>query len=159
LSGAARLNLDLRPSRALAAWIVVAHVAAAGCVLLVFPLPAGAVLAVLLGGLGLAVAWRVALLGAAGSPVGLALGDDGALEVRLRSGAGIALQVSAPRHVTRYWVLVANLPRPVRHLLVTADMLPAAEFRRLRVWALWGGVAATAPVAYPPRAGNPGRQN
>jgi hypothetical protein len=43
---------------------------------------------------------------------------------------------------------MATLPvrRPMRRtILVTGDMLRAEEFRRLRLWALWGRLPRVAP--------------
>lgn len=66
---------------------------------------------------------------------------------RLRSGATLEAGKDAPRHVTRLWVIVPAGRAPTRRLLVTADMLAPEEFRRLRVWALWGSIAGQAPAA------------
>jgi hypothetical protein len=60
------------------------------------------------------------------------------ITLELRSGERLAAELAAARHVSR---LLVTLPvrRPVRRtILVTRDMLKAEEFRRLRLWALWG---------------------
>lgn len=137
-----RLSLRLRPSWALAGWIAASHVVAGACVLAVFPGLPGAVLALLVGALGLAATWRTALLKAPGSHAVLELSEGGRLLARLHGGATLEAGKDDPRHVTRLWVVV-----PAGRVLVTADMLSPEEFRRLRVWALWGGIAGRAPAA------------
>ena len=142
MSAAARL--ELRPSPALAALIVVAHGAAAGAAYLVVPGLMAAALAALLVALGVAAAWSRALLRAPGSVRAIQLG--GAQPVfELADGDSFPAEVAKRRYVTRY-VVALPVGKPLRRtLLVTADMLGAQEFRRLRIWALWNrlpGVAA-----------------
>ncbi len=136
-----RLSLRLRPSWALAGWIAASHAAAGACILVVFPVLPGAVLALLVCALGLAAIWRAALLKARGSHAVLELSEGGRLLARLRGGATREAGKDAPRHVTRLWVVV-----PAGRVLVTADMLSPEEFRRLRVWAQWDGIAGRAPA-------------
>ncbi|MGE0875738.1 MAG: protein YgfX [Burkholderiales bacterium] len=144
MSDARRLSLDLHPSRVLATWILAIHAVAGACVLVAWPgLPGGAV-ALLFCALGIAVAWRVALLRGPASIRSLELTDTGEGSASLGGGARLALAAS-PRHVTRFWVIVPA-GQPARRLLVASDMLSADQFRRLRVWALWGGIAAAAPA-------------
>ena len=68
-----------------------------------------------------------------------------ALTVHLGSGESFVAELAERRFVGP-WMVALALRRPVRRsLLVTADMLGRQDFRRLRVWALWGklpGVAA-----------------
>ena len=88
--------------------------------------------------LGVAVAWRVALLRSGRSPAHLELAPDGGFELELRDGT-LVRGGPGPRHVTRYWVAL-RCGRPAGGaVLVVADMLPADAFRRLRLWALWSG--------------------
>jgi hypothetical protein len=141
------LRLTLVPSPLLALMIVALHAAAAASVLAVLPGIAAALLALALFLLGLAAAWSRALLRSRASVRALEITGP-ALALELRGGDRIAAQIAGRRYVSR---LVVTLPlrQPRRTLLVTADMLPATEFRRLRIWALWGrlpGVAA-APLA------------
>jgi hypothetical protein len=135
------LRLELAPSRRLAALIVAAHAAAAAAVLAVLDGFAGVLLALALVALGVAAAWSRALLLASASVRSIELG--GPLPVfHLRSGQALPAAVGARRYVSR---LLVTLPVAGRTLLVTADMLGPAEFRRLRIWALWDrlpGVAA-----------------
>jgi hypothetical protein len=138
------LRLELVPSRRLAAAIVIAHAAAAAAVLAVLDGFAGVLLAVALLALGAAAARSRALLRAGASVRSIELG--GPLPVfRLAGGEALPAAVGARRYVSRLLVTLP-LARPLgRTLLVTADMLGPAEFRRLRIWALWNrlpGVAA-----------------
>jgi hypothetical protein len=56
----------------------------------------------------------------------------------LAGGESLGVAVGHRRYVTRF-VVTLPLSRPLsRTLLVTADMLGPREFRRLRLWAIWG---------------------
>ena len=145
MSAAARL--ELAPSPALAAAIVAGHLAAALAAYMVLPTLMGALLAAALVALGAAAAWSRALLRSAGAVRVIELGAPQPV-FQLASGDSFTAAVGQRRYVTRY---VVALPYKVagrslsRTLLVTADMLGAQEFRRLRIWALWNrlpGVAA-----------------
>jgi hypothetical protein len=114
LSGA---RILLSRSWTLAAVIFGLHGAAAACVLLALPGWPGIALALALAALGLAAGWCGPL-----QPRALELPDQ-------ERGSGA--------HVSRYLV---TLPVGGRTVLVTPDMLAAPEFRRLRLWALWGRV-------------------
>lgn len=146
------MRLILRPSPALASAILGAHAAAAACVLLAWPGVAGVAgvtLAVLLLALGSVVAWRMALLRSAASPRALELSGEGGLSAVLRDGSRAEVAASAPRHVTRLWVVLRTGNPSCRTLIVFADMLAPPAFRRLRVWAWWGGVAGAGAADYP----------
>jgi hypothetical protein len=136
------IRLGLVPSPTLAASIIAAHAAAGLCAALALPGPAGWALGAALCGLGLATAWSRALLRAPTSVRGLEI-DGPALVLHLTRGASLKGEASPRRYVNRWFVTVHVLPPVRRTLLVTADMLAPAEFRRLRLWALWGKV----PVA------------
>jgi len=125
-------RLALLPSRSLAAAILGLHIAAAGCVRLALPGWDGIALAAVLLAAGLLAARSRALLAAPTSPRTLVLGDR--LAVELVNGATISAE-RQPGHVSR---LLVTLPVEKRTLLVTRDMLGEEEFRRLRLWALWG---------------------
>jgi hypothetical protein len=113
------------------------HAAAATCIALVLPEGGGMVLAVLFLLLGLAAAWARGLLASTKSPRALELAES-ELTVELKDGSRFAAVLAERRHVSRF-VVTLPLVRPVRRtLLVTRDMLGAEEFRRLRLWALWG---------------------
>jgi hypothetical protein len=113
-------------------------VAAAAAVYAVLPGVAGAALGAALIARGAAAAWSRALLGAAGSVRAIELGG-GAVAFRLSNGESRAAPIAARRYVSRYMVV---LPYGRNALLVSADMLGAQEFRRLRIWALWNRIPA-----------------
>ncbi len=99
-------------------------------------------LAAALVALGVAAAWSRALLRGRGAVRGLELRKNEAL-VELGSGEKKDVTVAPRRYVSRLFVsLTFGAAAFHRHggrtLLVTADMLDRHEFRRLRVWALWG---------------------
>ena len=106
--------------------------AAAGCVRLALPGWGGIALAAALLVAGLVAARSRALLAAPTSPRALVLGDR--LAVELVNGETLSGE-RRPGHVSRWLV---TLPVEKRTLLVTRDMLGEEEFRRLRLWALWG---------------------
>jgi hypothetical protein len=134
VSGAQRL--ELKPSPALAAGIIVAHGAAGTAAYVAIPGVMAALLAGMLLALGLAAAWSRALLGSAASVCAIEIGAAQPI-VELANGDRFAAEVAARRYVTRY-VVALPLVTPLRRtLLVTGDMLKPREFRRLRIWALW----------------------
>jgi hypothetical protein len=79
--------------------------------------------------LGLAAAWSRALLRGPGA-------------VRLLELAEAPPLAAARRRYVSRWLV--TLPLGSRTLLVTADMLAPREFRRLRLWALWGRLPGVA---------------
>ena len=109
----------------------------------------GAALAGLLLLLGGMAARSKALLRAPGSPVLLELTADGGLGVELRDGRRAEISTSAPRHVTRFWVVLRTAHPACRTVLVTAGMLGAGEFRRLRIRAWRGGPAGDLRTGHP----------
>jgi len=141
------LVLRLRPSPFLAVVIVALHTVAAACVLAVLPGIAAVLLALALFLLGLAAAWSRALLRSRFSVRALEI-SGAALTLELSGGDRIAAQVAERRYVSRLAVTLP-LQRPRRTLLVTADMLPAPDFRRLRIWALWGRLPGVAAAQLP----------
>jgi len=131
-------RFELAPSPLLAFVIVALHAAAGAAVLLAWPTAWGAGLAAALLGLGLAAAWSRALLRSAGSVRALEV-KDAAATLELAGGARIACEIAERRYVSRRLVsLLVRRPRR-RTVLITGDMLTAAAFRQLRLWALWGG--------------------
>lgn len=110
----------------------------------------GVVLGTLLLVLGTAAAWSRALLGAAGSVRALEVSGSDMVLV-LKDGRRVAADPAGRRYVSRFMV---TLParRPLRRtVLVTSDMLTRAEFRRLRLWALWGKVPSRPSPPQPSR--------
>jgi len=130
-------RLELSRSWVLAAAILVLHAAAAASVLAVMPALAGAALAAGLFLLGLAAVWARALHGSRASVRALELSGNEML-VELKDGRRSPVELGTSRHVSRAMVtLPVRLPMR-RTILVTRDMLGPEEFRRLRLWALWG---------------------
>ena len=62
----------------------------------------------------------------------------------LKDGRRVAAELGERRHVSRFMVALPLRGALRRTVLVTADMLSAAEFRRLRLWALWGKLPVAA---------------
>ncbi|MDH3321176.1 MAG: hypothetical protein OEO84_16015 [Betaproteobacteria bacterium] len=142
------LRLELRASRTLAGALALLHAAAAVCLLIVVPGYAGIALALLVLALGGAAAWDRALLRARGSVCALELAADGAATLELADGRRLPERVSRLRHVGPWWVVLPLSGGTRRSLLVLRDMLPPAEFRTLRLWALWGRVPASARLRH-----------
>ena len=141
------LRLELRPSRGLAAALGLVHVAGAACVLGVAGAgTAGPALAALLLALGVATIRDRALLRGRGAVRAIELAGEGAATLELADGRRLAGRVEARRHVSRLWVTLPLGGAPRRTLLVAADMLAPAAFRRLRLWTLWGRVARGGPA-------------
>ena len=141
-------RLELSRSWSLLAAIAILHALAAGSVLTVMQgIPAIALAAALLA-LGAAAAWARALHRSAASVRALELsGSDMLLE--LRDGRRAAAELGGARHVSRFMVTLP-VRRPVRRtILVTRDMLAPEEFRRLRLWALWGKAPGVAHKQLP----------
>ena len=93
--------------------------------------------------LGIAAAWARALHGSRASVRALELSGTEIL-LELKDGRRFQAELGANRHVSRFMV---SLPvrRPMRRtILITRDMLGAEEFRRLRLWALWGKLPVAA---------------
>jgi hypothetical protein len=136
-------RLALRPSWTLAGAILALHAAAAGSVIAVMGGFAGLLLA---GGfllLGAAAAWARALHGSRASVRALELSGNEIL-LELKDGRRVHAELRPGRHVSRFMVTLP-VRRPMRRtILVTADMLRAEEFRRLRLWALWGKLPVAA---------------
>jgi hypothetical protein len=71
------------------------------------------------------------------------------LALELADGSTIVAEPAERRYVSRL-VVTVPLRRPRRTILVTTGMMSAEDFRRLRIWALWGrlpgGAAAQLPA-------------
>jgi hypothetical protein len=141
-------RLELSRSWILATAIVVLHAAAAASVLAVLGTAMGYALGAALLALGLAAAWARALLGSRASVRALELSNT-EMAVELKSGQRFVAEVGERRHVGRFMVTLP-VRRPVRRtILVSRDMLQAEEFRRLRLWALWGELPKVAHKQLP----------
>jgi len=138
------VRLELRASRALAGALLLVHAAAAGCCLLVVPGYAGIGLALLVLALGVVTARDRALLRAPAALRALELAPEGSATLELADGRRIPAQVGRRRHVGPWWVILPLSQGPRRSLLVSRGMLSPADFRVLRLWALWGRVPQAA---------------
>ena len=147
MNGNPLLQLQLRTSRALAGALVLLHALAFACIVLVLPGAWGFALGALVLALGAATAWDRALLRSPRSVRALALFPSARAVLSLADGSRMEGIVAARRYVSRWWV---SLPLEGRTLLVAQDMLSEDDFRRLRLWALWGWVPG---VAAPQLAG------
>jgi hypothetical protein len=139
--------LHLRPSWRLAVLIVGAHLLAALCILAVSTSGAAFALSMLVLALGGASAWDRALLRGRHSPRSLEMSAQGRLEVRLADGSGVPSE--SARMVNRLLVALILRNRTRSSVLIVAGMLLPEEFRRLRVWALWGRLPGVAPAQLP----------
>jgi hypothetical protein len=141
-------RLELSPSWSLLAAILGLHALAAASVLMVLHGVHATALAAALIALGAAAAWGRALHRSGASVRALELSGD-ALLLELRDGRRAAAELGGARHVSRFMVTLP-VRRPVRRtILVTRDMLAPEEFRRLRLWALWGKGPAVAHKQLP----------
>ena len=143
----APLRFTLVPSPLLAIGIVVLHAIAAGCAVAVLPGAAGWLLGAGFVALGLAAAWSRALLRSRASVRALEISGT-SLSVELGSGEKLPVEAAERRYVSRLAVSIP-LRRPRRTIFVTAGMLPAPEFRQLRIWALWGRLPGVAAAQLP----------
>jgi hypothetical protein len=137
-------RLQLACSWWLAAAILTLHGAAAASILTFLQGWTGAALSAGLLALGVAAAWARALHRSPASVRAIELSGTG-MTLELKDGRRCAVELGPSRHVSRFMVTLP-VRRPMRRtVLVTRDMLSAEEFRRLRLWALWGKlpVAAT----------------
>ena len=123
------------------------HSVAAGCVLAVLPGAAGAALGLALFLLGLAAAWSRALLRSRASVRALQISGE-SLVLELAGGERVAAEPAGRRYVSRYAVALP-LRRPRRTILVTSGMMQTDDFRRLRIWALWGRLPGVAAAQLP----------
>lgn len=130
----------------MAAAIVSVHLAAAACLAAVLPAAAGVGAGALVLLLGAVTVWNRALLRGRRAVRGLELGQDGAAVLVLGDGERMAGNVAPRRNVGRWWVTLPVRGESRRIVVVARDMLPAEEFRRLRIWALWGRVAPAADM-------------
>lgn len=143
------MRLDLRASPLLTFLAAALHSAAATVLWFFLPPPAGALAAVLVVALAALALRQRTLLWATTAPVSLELKREGRLVARLRNRTELEGQVSARRYVSRWLVVLdlAQAPWGRRTILIARDMLPAGQFRHLRLWALWDAQPAARPAA------------
>jgi hypothetical protein len=134
----------------MAAALVSVHLAAAASLATVLPAAAGAGASTLVLLLGAVAVWNWAMLRGGRAVRGLELGEDGAAMLVLGDGQRVAGRVGPRRNVGRWWVMLPVRGDARRTVVVARDMLPADDFRRLRIWALWGRVAPAAEAPLGP---------
>src|SRR5262245_60844648 len=110
------------------------------------PGAAGGLLALALFALGLASAWGRALLRSPASVRAIEI-SGASLALELASGR-IPAEAAERRYVSRFAVSVP-LRRPRRTILITPGMMSAEDFRRLRIWALWGRLPGVVAAQLP----------
>jgi len=139
------MRFRLLPSGRMALLIVLAHGGAAAALLTVaYDSVVGWMLAALLVALGFMTAWDRALLRARASVRGLVVDGPDDIVLELARSGRVKARVGARRWVSAALVLLPiGLPRRAT-LLVGWDMLDPEDFRRLRIWALWGRLPAVA---------------
>ena len=134
-------KIALRPSRMLAAILVMAHCAAIILILLIgIPqwLQTGAI-GILVASLAFYVR-QVALLRSSSAVVAVEIASDDAFSVQTRRGDWLGCDVLGSTYVAPL-LTVLNLRElennSVRHVVILPDSLDAEDFRRLRVWLRW----------------------
>jgi len=146
LNSAQPVRLALSPSVGLAALVLALHAMAALVILTVLTGLLAVAGALLIIGLGAAAAWDRALLGSRHSLRAIEIRHSGEAYCLLADGSTAAIEPGRGNAVTRYWVSLRLHSTWNRSHLVAVSMLPAASFRLLRLWALWGRLpAAVAP--------------
>lgn len=141
------LRLELGASNALAGALVLIHGTGAACLGWWIPGYAGPAMALLVLGLGAVSIFDRALLRNRASPSALELSADGAVTLESKDGRRQVCRAGARRYVGNRWVILDLSASPRRLLLVARDMLSPADFRRLKLWALWGRVPGAAHPA------------
>jgi hypothetical protein len=141
-----QLRFTLSPSRRLAGIVLVVHAAAALSAAIALPRPFGSLLAVLLLGLGAMSAWERALLRSARSIRAIEVFETGDAVLERADGVRQQWQVARRRHVSRYGVSIAPRRGAAIPIFIASDMLDAAAFRALRVWALWDRLPRLSPA-------------
>lgn len=136
------VEVTLRLSRLLAAWLAGLHAAVLGLTL-VMPLPWSVRLALVLA-LTASLAYHLAqhaLRCLPGSVTGLKLAADGTFSIRFGAAEWMPVEVLGTSFVKpELTVLHLRMEgrRLVNYVVVVPDALDAEIFRALRVWLLWG---------------------
>ncbi|MEO8442027.1 MAG: protein YgfX [Betaproteobacteria bacterium] len=149
------LKIPLKPSRLLAAIVLLAHAAAIAVVLIVeLPQWLKVVAIALLFAQCVAVVRRQAFLMGATAATAIEITSDHRINVETRAAGWCEYEVLGSTYVTPY-LTVLNLrqsdTRVARHVLLLPDSLNADDFRKLRVWLRWKEDSANASK----RAENP----
>jgi len=128
----------------LAVALIALHACAAAALMLVFSGIAAIALALAFLGLGMAAAWSRALLKSPRSVRAIELAAEAHATLEFANGESTSVEIAARRFVSRYLVTLPLRGRLRRSLIITRDMLGPNEFRRLRIWALWGRLPGVA---------------
>jgi len=142
------VRLKLRASPVLTLFAASAHGAAASIFWFYLPQPGAACAASLTIILAILVIKDRTIFRGPSAPAWLELKRGGRLLAQRQDGQQIESQVSARRYVSRWLVVLRLAQAPVRHrtIVVARDMLSGADFRRLRLWALWDALPAADPA-------------
>ncbi len=143
------LRINLKPSRQLTLFLIVGHLIAAACVVIV-PLQLG-LKVLLLGMLLMSLlfnlrhqSWRAWPF----SIIALQFERDSPVFMQFRNGKTLEAQVLESSVVTPYLTILLLKPNQswfARSVVLMPDMLTAERFRVLRVWLKWGVGRNTAP--------------
>lgn len=134
-------TISLRPSRILAATLVLAHGAAIAMVVLAGMAPWLVALAI--AALAASLVFNVrksALLRAADAVIGLEITSDDKLGIQTRRGGWTECEVLGSTYVISF-LAILNLKKMdsgrITHAVILPDSLDAEDFRKLRVWLRW----------------------
>ena len=135
------LKISIRPSRLLAAILILAHVAAIA-LLLIAGLPQWMELVALplLAAQAITVVWRQALLRGEGAATALEVTSDHKLNIKTRAGDWHEYDVLGSTYVTPFLtILILREPDKnlTRKMVLMPDSVHAQDFRKLRVWLRW----------------------
>jgi len=134
-------TISLRPSRILAATLVLAHGAAIAMIVMAGMAPWLDALAI--AALAASLVFNVrqsALLRATDAVIGLEITSDDKFSIQTRRGGWIECEVLGSTYVISF-LAILNLKRTdsgkITHAVILPDSLDAGEFRKLRVWLRW----------------------
>jgi hypothetical protein len=139
------LQVELRPSRALAAALGLGHLAALAAAVIGLPAPAAALVAC---GLGLSAAHhlRIATHRSGRAVAGLAFGADGGVALADPAGAWLPAKLRRCAAPTGWLAVVSARDQAgrLRTVVVLPDAADPDAFRRLRVWLRWRAESSAA---------------
>ncbi len=134
-------TISLRPSRILAATLVLAHGVAIAMIVMAGMAPwlDALAIAALVASLVFSVR-QSALLRATDAVIGLEITSDDKFSIQTRRGGWIECEVLGSTYVISF-LAILNLKRTdsgkITHAVILPDSLDAGEFRKLRVWLRW----------------------
>ena len=134
-------TISLRPSRILAATLVLAHGVAIAMIVMAGMAPwlDALAIAALVASLVFSVR-QSALLRATDAVIGLEITSDDKFSIQTRRGGWIECEVLGSTYVISF-LAILNLKRTdsgkITHAVILPDSLDTEEFRKLRVWLRW----------------------